>query len=200
VVFNLAATGLSVVALVVTLYSAVSQTGLQRRSNRLPAYVDLLADFRSVEFHDRYWFVTQRLAAEYDPVLGLSGLPDDARRQVYDIVYYYQNIAVLRIADIVDDEMVALLRIRVIKVWAAVAPFVVCEREVMGAHGRYLLRGLEDFAHDAQHMPHDVIDHLLHIGPYQRAWRRRRAALRRRSALRRLTAAEVRPPATEQAE
>ncbi|WP_157856957.1 hypothetical protein [Streptomyces sp. PRh5] len=34
-VFNLVATGLSVVALLVTLYSAVSQAGLQRRSNQL---------------------------------------------------------------------------------------------------------------------------------------------------------------------
>ncbi|MGW5446138.1 DUF4760 domain-containing protein [Streptomyces asiaticus] len=196
-VFNLVASGLSVVALLVTLYSAVSQAGLQRRSNQLPAYVDLLADFRSVEFHDRYWFVTQRLLAEHDPALGLSGLPDDARRQVYDIVYYYQNIAVLRLADIVDDEMVALLRIRVIKVWDAVAPFVFREREIMGTGGRYLLRGLEDFAHDARRMPHDIIDRLMHVSRTQRTWHRRRAVLRRRAALRQLTAARIPPSAAE---
>ncbi|MEV7686636.1 hypothetical protein ACFW1F_15440 [Streptomyces bungoensis] len=196
-VFNLVATGLSVVALLVTLYSAVAQAALQRRSNQLPAYVDLLADFRSVEFHDHYRFVTQRLLAEHDPELGLSGLPYDVRRQVYDIVYYYQNIAVLRLADIVDDEMVALLRIRVVKVWEAVAPFVRRERELMGTNGRYLLRGLEDFAHDAQHMPHDTIDRLMHLSRTQRIWRRRRAVLRRRAALRQLTGARVRPPAAE---
>ncbi|MFF7230417.1 hypothetical protein [Streptomyces sioyaensis] len=196
-VFNFVATGLSVVALLVTLYSAVSHAGLQRRSNQLPAYVDLLADFRSVEFHDRYWFVTHRLLAEYDPALGLHGLPDDVRRQVYDVVYYYQNIAVLRLADILDDEMVALLRIRVVKLWEAVAPFVRREREVLGTDGWYLLRSLEEFAHDAQHMPHDTIDRLLHLRRSQRIWRLRRAVLRRRAALRQLTAARVPPPAAE---
>ncbi|MFG2128978.1 hypothetical protein ACGFNV_14435 [Streptomyces sp. NPDC048751] len=195
--FNLVATGLSAVALLVTLYSAVSQAGLQRRSNQLPAYVDLLADFRSAEFHERYSFVTQRLLAEYDPTLGLSGLPNDVRRQVYDIVYYYQNISVLRLADIVDDEMVALLRIRVVKVWDAVAPFVLREREVMGTDGRYLLRGLEDMAHEARHMPQDLIDQLMHVSRTQPAWRRHRAALRRRAALRQLTAPRVPPPAAE---
>ncbi|MER6789533.1 hypothetical protein ABT330_33800 [Streptomyces sp. NPDC000658] len=193
--FNLVATGLSAVALLVTLYSAVSQTGLQLRSNQLPA-LDLLADFRSAEFHERYSFVTQRLLAEYDPALGLSGLPNDVRRQVYDIVYYYQNIGVLRLADIVDDEMVALLRIRVVKVWEAVAPFVLREREVMGTDGRYLLRGLEDMAHEARHMPQDIIDQLMHVSRTQRAWRRRRASLRRPAALRQLTAPRV-PPAEE---
>lgn len=196
-VFNLVATGLSVVALLVTLHSTVSQAALQRRNNQLPAYVDLLADFRSVKFHDRYRFVTQRLPAEYDPALGLSGLPHDAGEQVYDIVYYFQNIAVLRLADIVDDEMVALLRIRVVKVWNAVAPFVLREREVMGPEGRYLLRGLEEFAHDAQHMPHDTIDRLMRVSRTERTWRRRRAVLRRRAALRQLTAARVRPPGAE---
>ncbi|HEY5832702.1 DUF4760 domain-containing protein [Streptomyces sp.] len=196
-VLNLVATGLSVVALIVTMYSATQQAVLLRRSNQLPAYVDLLADFRSVEFHDRYWFVTQRLSVEYDPVMGLSGLPDEVRREVYDVVYYYQNIAVLRLADIVDDEMVALLRIRVIKVWEAVAPFVERERAVMGTNGQYLLRSLEDFAHDARHMPHGAIDHLLHVNRVQRSRRRRRAVLRR------LTAAPVPhrapPESTEEA-
>ncbi|MFI0964180.1 hypothetical protein ACH4S8_22615 [Streptomyces sp. NPDC021080] len=177
-VFNLVATGLSAVALFVTLCSAVSQAGLQRRSNQLPAYVDLLADFRSVEFHDRYWFVSRRLPVEYDPALGLSGLPEDVRRQVYDIVYYYQNIAVLRLVDIVDDEMTALLRSRVVSVWEAVAPFVLREREIMGAEGRQLLRGLEDLAHDAQRMPHALVDRLMRLSRTRRAWRRRRTALR----------------------
>ncbi|KUO13826.1 hypothetical protein AQJ58_01730 [Streptomyces sp. DSM 15324] len=157
----------------------------------------MLADFRSVEFHDRYQFVTQRLLAEYDPALGLSGLPDDVRRQVYDIVYYYQNIAVLRLADIVDDEMMALLRVRVVKVWAAVGPFVLREREVMGTGGQYLLRGLEDFASDAQDMPHDTVNRLMQTSRAQRTWRRRRAVLRRRAALRQAPPAPVPPSGAE---
>ncbi|MFI9310941.1 DUF4760 domain-containing protein [Streptomyces triculaminicus] len=183
-VLNLVATGLSGVALFIAVYTAISQAVLLRRGNQLPAYVDLLADFRSMEFHDRYRFVTQRLSVEYDPVLGLSGLPDEARRQVYDTVYYYQNIAVLRLAGIVDDEMMALLRGRVIKVWEAVAPFVERERELMGANGPYMLRNLEDFARDAQHMPHDVIDHLLHLNRVQRNGWRRGVVLGRLTAVR----------------
>ncbi|SEO76632.1 DUF4760 domain-containing protein [Actinacidiphila rubida] len=193
--FNLVAIALSVLALLITLYGAVSQAALQRRSNQLPAYVDLLSDFRSVDFHDRYRFVTQRLPLEYEPELGLSELPDDVRRQVYDIVYYFQTFATLRLTGILDDEVVTLLRIRVIRVWEATAPFVLRERELMGTDGQYLLRTLEDCAHDAQRMSHDVLDQLMHRSRTQRTWHRRRSMLRRLVRRGRSTAVPL-PPAT----
>ncbi|MFK4227619.1 hypothetical protein [Streptomyces sp. NPDC019890] len=141
---------LSVVALASSTYLAFYQTVLMRRANYLPVYVDLLTAFRSSEFHEQYRFVTEILPVEHDAQLGFSGLPDDAKKAAYNIAYYYQNFAVLRLIGIIDEEVIALLHLRIVKVWQSLEPFVRREREIMGTTGIPFMRVLEDFAADAE--------------------------------------------------
>jgi len=87
----------------------------------------------------------------FDPKSGISGLPDHAREAIYDIAYYYQIFASLISTGIVDEEVtLALIHGRVIKVWDAISPFVIREREITDATGRYLLQILEAFAARAE--------------------------------------------------
>lgn len=156
--WNIIAVVLSSFALVSSTVLAARQTRLSHRANQMPTHFDISAQFRSVEFNDHYEFVTQHLAKECDAQLGLSGLSDRAREAVYDVGGYLQGIATMRLLEFLDDRIVAVLRIRVIRVWAAVAPFVLRERELQGTS---LWRLLEEFAADAEALPDDIINVLI---------------------------------------
>jgi hypothetical protein len=147
VLTNVIAIVLSAMALGVSTWLAVRQVFLSKKANHLPAYLDLLSDFRSREFNDHYLYVCEKLAREHKPDLGISGLPDDAREAVYDIAYYYQAFAILIFTRIVDEDVIlALFHWRIIRVWESIAPYVTREREVSKASGAQILRLLEEYA------------------------------------------------------
>jgi hypothetical protein len=60
-IFNIVAIVMSVVALTASTYIALQHRTLQERANFIPAYMQLLKEFRTVEFHDNYRYVTTRL-------------------------------------------------------------------------------------------------------------------------------------------
>ncbi|QDO45839.1 hypothetical protein FNV62_55000 [Streptomyces sp. RLB3-17] len=177
---NIFAIGLSVLAFASSTYLAFVQATLMRRANYLPAYVDSIAVFRSAAFHDHHAFVTESLLREFDPQRGISGLPGEAREAVYDIAYFYQNFALLRLAGILDEEAVAFVHQRVIKVWEALAPFVERERELMGTTEIYFMRVLEEFAADARDMAPETVNALL--SRHRKRRRRLKRGLARQTA------------------
>ncbi|MCX5001229.1 hypothetical protein OHB05_01110 [Streptomyces sp. NBC_00638] len=59
-------------------------------------YLELLNEFRSAAFHQHHWYITNRLAAEHDPDLGVSGLPSEAQEAIYDVAFFLHNFVVLR--------------------------------------------------------------------------------------------------------
>jgi hypothetical protein len=144
---NIIAIALSAVALGVSTWLAVRQVLLSKRANHLPAYLELLSEFRSREFNDHYLYVCEKLAAEHDAKLGISGLPDNAREAVYDITYYYQAFVLLALTRIVDEDVVlAFFHWRIVRVWEAIAPYVAREREISQASGDQVLGLLEEYA------------------------------------------------------
>ena len=146
VIFNIVATILSVMALLSSIYIALEHRGLQKRANFVPAYMKMIDEFRSVEFQDRLLYVTTRLRSDHDPHLGISGLPDEVRRAVFDVGYFYQGVGMLRLQNILDEAIVPTLHVRGTQVWEAIAPYVEREREIQGLDNRYMLRILEEYA------------------------------------------------------
>lgn len=160
-IFNVVATILSLAAFLSSTYIALEHRVLQKRANFIPAYMQVLDEFRTMEFHDNYRYVTTRLRAEHDPQLGISGLPDEARRAVYDIAYFYQGVGMLRLLEILDDEILPTMRVRTIRVWEAVRPYAERERELQGLTEVHLLRILEEFAKNAAERPSARVSGLL---------------------------------------
>lgn len=158
-VFNVVAIVLSVVALVTSTYIALQHQTLQKAANFTPSYVQLIRQFQTLEFHDHYRYVTTRLAIEHDPKLGISGLPDDARRAVYDVTYSFYGFAMLRLFDALDDQVFAIMAHRVVAVWESVAPYVEHERE-LGLSGLYM-RVLEEAAKQAKALPPESVSAIL---------------------------------------
>ncbi|WP_327047182.1 hypothetical protein OG320_04635 [Microbispora sp. NBC_01189] len=69
----------SVLALVVSVITALRQTTMMRNSNQLPVLVELFQEFRSAEWQRAEAYVLGRLRTEHDPQAGCSALPDEAR-------------------------------------------------------------------------------------------------------------------------
>ena len=146
---NITAIALSVLALGTSTWLAVRQVLLSKRANHLPAYLHLLSEFRSREFNDHYLYVCEKLTEEHEAALGISGLPENAREAVYDIAYYYQELAILILTRIVDEDVVlAFFHWRIIekRAWEAIAPYVAREREISKASGSGVLGLLEEYA------------------------------------------------------
>ena len=123
--------------------------------------MQLLNEFRSLEFNDRYRYVVTQLRQDHDPQLGISGLPDDARRAVYDIAYFYQGFGALRRLRIIDDRIMSVLHHRILAVWEAVAPYVERERELShDVTGPHLMSLLEGFAQASSKVPADSVVRL----------------------------------------
>lgn len=160
-IFNIVTIVMSVVALITSTYIALQHRAMQKRANFIPAYMQIIKEFRTVEFHDNYRYVTTQLQAEHDPTLGISGLPDEARRAVYDIGYFYQGFGMLLLMRILDDQVLPTMQARIVRVWEAVEPYVKRERELQGLSGLYLMRILEEFAKDAKELPPEVVNMTL---------------------------------------
>ncbi|WP_177215509.1 DUF4760 domain-containing protein [Actinokineospora terrae] len=147
---NIVAICLSGIALIASTILATQQRNLQRRSTFLPAYVLLLNEFRSGDFHDNYAFICSKLRQEYDAELGISGLPKEVRDAVYSVAYFYQGLAVLRGTKILDPELLSSVNYRAVKLWQAIEVFVKAERELLGADSISPFRTLEKYVSETQ--------------------------------------------------
>ncbi|MBB5079508.1 hypothetical protein [Nonomuraea endophytica] len=150
-ILNAVAIGLSVLALLSSVYFAFQQVTSMKRANYVPAYLALLDVFRSPTFHEHHRYVVQRLGAEHDPALGISGLPAEAQEAVYDVAFFLHNFVILERLGIIDDRYLMTLNDRVVRTWQAIAPFVHRERELVPLP--HLLQILEDHAAVAATIP-----------------------------------------------
>ncbi|WP_371567052.1 DUF4760 domain-containing protein [Streptomyces canus] len=147
---NLVALFISICAVAISVIFGMRQLAIARHANYIPALLDLLSEFRKVEFHEKYNFVCVRLREEHSPELGLSGLPIEVKEIVYSVLYFFQTIAKLYALEVLSEEVVmGMVRGRVVMMWRAIEPYVIKEREspLVDDH---LLSVLESFAADAE--------------------------------------------------
>jgi hypothetical protein len=128
VILSVLAVGVSGVALFISSLLTARQLRLLRQTNHVPAIIDLLTEYRRVEFHDRYNYVVTRLRKEHDPELGIFGLPEPAKSAVLDISYSHQTFAALFGLKILDESALPVLNWRILKVWDSIEPYATVER------------------------------------------------------------------------
>ncbi|WP_406157940.1 hypothetical protein OG806_19760 [Streptomyces sp. NBC_00882] len=126
---NLLALFISICAVAISVIFGMRQLAIARHANYIPALLDLLSEFRKVEFHEQYNFVCVRLREEYSPELGLSGLPLEVKEIVYSVLYFFQTIAKLYALEVLSEEVaMGMVRGRVVTMWRAIEPYVIKER------------------------------------------------------------------------
>jgi hypothetical protein len=160
-VWNVLAIAVAAAALLVSSVLAVQQARLMFRANHIPVYIEIFSQFRSLEFQDRLNYVVGKLAEEYDPEeVGISDLPTEPRGAVYDVGSFFIEIATLRLIGAVDRRIDALLQVRLLQAWSALAPFVYAERKRLGVSNMYW-RSFEEFAADVGQLPEGAINDLI---------------------------------------
>ncbi|HEX4816059.1 MAG TPA: hypothetical protein VFV66_25215 [Nonomuraea sp.] len=157
VLINVGAVVVSISAVVVSSWLARNQFKAQRHGNHIEPMIDLLEEFRSLEFHRNYAFIRDELP-KLSSDKGISGLDEDVQRKIYDIGYFFQLYAILAYLDVIDRQFAgALLRRRYLEVWRSLEPFVRKERELQGLPQGTILNIFENFAADlAAQPPPDV--------------------------------------------
>src|SRR6266511_3661000 len=114
---QLAALGISILALLVSVAAVRRQIQLSQHSNSIPVLVDLFREHRSDYLAKARSLVIYQLS-DSDLSSGLAGLPEDQRRQVRDLIWFYDNLGAFVIHKIVDAPLVAgYLGGSVIDVW-----------------------------------------------------------------------------------
>ncbi|GGT26874.1 hypothetical protein ACFFV7_34150 [Nonomuraea spiralis] len=148
VLINVGAVIVSISAVVASSRIARHQFRAQRHGNHVEPLIDLLKEFRSLEFHRSYAFIRDELP-KLPSDKGISGLDDDVQRKIYDIGYFFQLYAILAHLDIIDRRFVStLLHRRYVETWRSLRPFVHKERELQGLPEGTILNILEHFAAD----------------------------------------------------
>lgn len=127
---------LSIVAIVVSLLNSLRQWRLSRHSNSLRVVVDLFKEHRDDRLARARLLVATELS-NYDLSEGLSGLPEEERQLVRDLIWFYDNLGALVVHDIVDIEPIAgYLGGSVVAVWEKMSPVIKVEREKRRSAGQ----------------------------------------------------------------
>ncbi|GGV73698.1 hypothetical protein GCM10010277_87560 [Streptomyces longisporoflavus] len=158
---NIGAIAVSVFALAVSSWLAKNQFMAQRHGNHVGPLIELLTEFRSLEFHRNYAFIRDELPGLSSDG-GISGLDEDVQKKIYDVGYFFQLYAILAYLDIMDERFVsALLHRRYIETWAALEPFVRKERELQGLSDSAILNILETFVARLHESPPEERQRML---------------------------------------
>ena len=135
---DIAALAVSLLALAVSVFTALRQMTIMRDSNQLPVLVELFQEFRSTDWQRAEAYVLGRLRAEHDPEVGFSTLPDEARLSVGKVIGYFSGMGYLIQREMADEGLVIpLVGYRASKAWDALEPYIRREREIRGPGDRY---------------------------------------------------------------
>lgn len=167
VLINIGAVIVAIAAVITSAWLTHSQFRAQRHGNHIGPLMELLKEFRSLEFHGNYAFIRDELP-KLSSDGGISGLDEDTQRKIYDIGYFFQLYTILVYLDVIDERFIgSLLRRRYIETWRSLEPFVHKEREIQGLSEGTILSLFENFAnHLRDRSPMDMQKMLTVWRPY----------------------------------
>jgi hypothetical protein len=149
---EVAALGVSFIAVAVAIWGGYRSQRLARHGNTLPILTELFREHRSRHLADARAYVHHRLPADLSG--GLDALPEAERRLVRDLAWFYDNLGALVAHDVVEAGPVAgYLGGSVISTWDRLEPLVAVERErrAGGPDGGRWQEYFENMAHLFRH-------------------------------------------------
>ncbi|GIM88532.1 DUF4760 domain-containing protein [Paractinoplanes toevensis] len=128
---NIAAVIISLSAILVSSLFARHQLRLMRRSDDTVVAIELLTrECRTEEFLNSEDYIVHRLPKQ-PPAEGISGLPPEGRRHISRVGLYYTSLGALIVTGSLQETMVvSLMPTRARRVWFALEPYIVKEREL----------------------------------------------------------------------
>src|SRR3954468_11682462 len=83
---------LSIMALATSTLLLFRQTTFMRHANQIPVSLNLMREYRSADFQRAQDYVMAALSAEHDPSLGVTHLPQEARRPTAHITSLFSSL------------------------------------------------------------------------------------------------------------
>jgi hypothetical protein len=100
--------------------------------------LEAFREARTDEWFEAFDWVRLNLAREHSPELGLSGLPEDARRHLRKVGFFYDNLGVLVASGVVPEDLVlGFFGPGMATGWHAIRPYFEVEGKARGL--RYLV-------------------------------------------------------------
>ena len=135
VVFNSVALVLSFTAVIISIASARRRATEARRANVMLFFSELGQRARTPDFLNAQEYVLTELG-QFDPNLGLHGLPEPARDYALLVGYFYQDLGALVTTGVMDEDLaVALYYTNIKDVWHALEPYVRGETALRRSRG-----------------------------------------------------------------
>jgi hypothetical protein len=168
--FNVVTLAFALAAIFISAMSIRRQSADVRRSNLLLFMVEIGARRWNTSFREARDYILSDLS-QYDPGLGVSGLPRPARDYVYEVGGFYQDLGALVTAGVIEEDLAIALHYTGIKdAWRALAPYVQAERVRLRERGAGGLFGsFEHLAVYVESVPGEKV-----IGDLAVKYRRRR--------------------------
>jgi hypothetical protein len=134
-IFDSVALLLSFTAVVISVISAHRQATAARRANVMSLFSALGQRARSPEFLEAQTYVQTSLD-QYDPNLGLHGLPRPARDYALLVGYFYQDVGALVTTGVIDEDLaVAMYYTNIKDAWHALEPYIRGETKLRRSRG-----------------------------------------------------------------
>jgi hypothetical protein len=122
----------------IALFLSLRQIRLLTRQNLSPVVLEAFREARTDEWFEAFDWIRLDLAREHSPELGLSGLPEDARRRLRKVGFFYDNLGVLVASGVVPEDLVlGFFGPGMETGWHAIRPYFEVEGEARGL--RYLV-------------------------------------------------------------
>ncbi len=162
----------AIAALAVSVWAAQRQTRLQRESNHMPVILEIVDGFRSPAFQADYDYIRTKLQVNYTPSVGISGLPLEVRRKLFNVCYLFHAVAFICALEAVDERvLIAGLGGPARIIWKQVEPYSIAERAAGNADQTF--QALEKLAERAAAYPADNFEIVM------QEWLRRRLPRRK---------------------
>jgi hypothetical protein len=131
VIMNVIALVVSIAAFAVSSIFAIKQLRSARIANNTAVTIELLArEWRTEEFLESEDYVLNKLAKEYSPDQGISGLPFEVRKHVTRFAQFYSSLGMMWVFDAIDKSLImSTVSYRVRAAWIALEPYIMAERK-----------------------------------------------------------------------
>jgi hypothetical protein len=130
---------LALVAIVVSVLVARSQSALAHREHLLPVVSDLLRDFLTPEFKINRVYIERTLRDDNPHTThGLRGLSPEALACARPVIAYFNNVGLLVVNETVSAQLVSsVMGGSVVNAWRVLGPYIYAERILRGGDPNY---------------------------------------------------------------
>lgn len=130
-VLNFASLVIALAALTISTRLSHRQVTTAERATLVPVVLDQFKISREASFLETQRFIREELTDAHAPSLGLSGLPEPLRSDIFSLTWFYDDLGKLVAHGIVSEDLIlGAFGDALVRTWSPLRPYVYREREI----------------------------------------------------------------------